>query len=52
MEGATLFLGAAAFLTTTAGHLLRGKPQLAAVFFAVAAVDLAEAGLLGLWLRK
>ncbi|PNH12273.1 ABC transporter B family member 5 [Tetrabaena socialis] len=52
IEGVALFVGAAAFLATSSGHLFRGRPQLAAVFVLIAAVDVAEAGLLGLYLRK
>ncbi|KXZ56422.1 hypothetical protein GPECTOR_1g376 [Gonium pectorale] len=51
-EGATLFLGAALFLASSAGHLLRSAPQLAAVFAAVALIDVAQAGVMGLWLRR
>ncbi len=52
MEGLTLFLGAGCFLATSASHLLRGRPQLALLFVAVAAMDVAEAGLLGWQLKK
>ena len=52
VEGSTLFLGAIVFLMYTAGHLLLDQPGIVVIFLLVVILNLAVAGLLGLWLRS